>query len=130
MDPIFRSTWAGQPKNPETAPTIRLQDASGGIGSLRREFGNPLILLFTLVGCVLMIACANIANLMLARADARRKEVALRVSLGCSRARLIRQFFTESAMLAVARWLAEFVCRVCHCEFCGVPDADEPAARI
>ena len=102
MDPLFRSTWTGQPKNPETAPTIRLQSASGGIGSLRREFGNPLILLFTLVACVLLIACTNIANLMMARADARRKEVALRISLGCSRARLIRQFFTESAMLAVA----------------------------
>jgi len=102
LETLFQSTWVAQPKHPETAPSIRLQDASGGIGSLRREFGNPLILLFTLVGCVLLIACANIANLMLARADTRRKEVALRVSLGCSRSRLIRQFFTESAMLAVA----------------------------
>jgi predicted permease len=100
MDPAFRSTWAAEPKKPETAPTMRLQEASGGIGGLRREFGNPLLVLFALVACVLLVSCANIANLMLARADTRRKEVALRVSLGCSRSRLIRQFFTESVLLA------------------------------
>jgi predicted permease len=100
MDAVFRSTWVREPTKPDAAPLIRLREASGGIGGLRREFGNPLLLLFALVACVLLVCCANIANLMLARADTRRKEVALRVSLGCSRPRLIRQFFTESLLLA------------------------------
>jgi predicted permease len=100
LDAAFRSTWAGQPEKPELAPSIRLRDASTGLGRVRRDLGNPLSMLFALVALVLLIACANIANLLLARADTRRKEVALRVSLGCGRARLIRQFFTESVLLA------------------------------
>ncbi|WP_321475943.1 ABC transporter permease [uncultured Paludibaculum sp.] len=100
MDALFHSTWAGQPKNQEGSPSVRLRSASGGIGSLRRDVGNPLRMLLVLVGFVLLIACVNITNLMLARADTRRREVALRVSLGCSRSRLIRQFFTESVLLA------------------------------
>ena len=64
MNAIFRATWAAEPKDLATAPTIRLQDASGGLGGLRREFGSPLVLLFALVACVLAVACANIANLM------------------------------------------------------------------
>jgi len=109
LDPVFRSTWGAQPKQPEDAPHIRLQDAASGLGDLRRGLGDPLSLLFTLVALVLLIACANIANLLLARADSRRKEVALRVSLGCGRARLIRQFFTESALLAACGGLLSLV---------------------
>ncbi len=81
-------------------PHIRLSDASRGLGSIRRELGNPLLILLGMVMLVLTAACANIANLMLARAVSREKEVALRISLGCGQGRLLRQFFTESLLLA------------------------------
>lgn len=106
---VFPSTWSRRPKDLSKAPRIRLDEGARGLGFLRREFRSPLLVLGGLVALLLAIACTNIANLLLARATARQKEVAMRVSLGCSRGRLMRQFLTESTLLAVLGGLASIV---------------------
>ncbi|MBV9156454.1 MAG: ABC transporter permease [Acidobacteriaceae bacterium] len=100
LDALFPTTWSRRPKDLSKAPRIRLDEGERGLGFLRRDLRDPLLVLGSLVVLLLGIACTNIANLLLARAQARQKEIAMRISLGCSQARLIRQFLTESAMLA------------------------------
>jgi FtsX-like permease family len=103
VDTLFRRALAAGAKplsKPGDGATATVEPVQSGLAGARLQFTQPLTIMMLAVGVILLIACANIGGLQLARAISREKEMALRIALGGAQARILRQLLTESLLVA------------------------------